>query len=89
MESKYENTYTQGDFDEIDVSMLAMSLEAIAKRVDKDEMDNVLKCVFQANMQGELSKYFLRVRDELRQGTDLASAFQYAYYDLFLNIGQF
>lgn len=72
----------------IDLTMFAISLNEISDVLDYNEFKQVMEYLTRAKYDGILDEYLYEVKNIYIKGTDLASAFDHAYFDLFLNPGE-
>lgn len=68
-----------------DLTFLAISLAEISEVLDYNEFKSVMEYLTRAKYHGRLEDYLYHVKNMYVNGTDLASAFDHAYFDLFLN----
>lgn len=68
-----------------DLTFLAISLNEISEVLDYNEFKQLMEYLTRAKYDGILDEYLYEVKNIYIKGTDLASAFDHAYFDLFLN----
>jgi hypothetical protein len=72
----------------IDLNMLALSLKAIRDNVTAAEFKDFLEILCEANLKEKLDQYLEHVKFIHSEGTDLATAFSHAQFDLLLDPGE-
>ena len=72
----------------IDLNMLALSLKAIRDSVTVQEFEDFLEILCEANLKEKLDQYLEHVKFIHSEGTDLATAFSHAQFDLLLDPGE-
>jgi len=68
-----------------DLTFLAISLNEISEVLDYNEFKQAMEYLTRAKYHGRLEDYLYEVKNMYINGTDLVSALDYAYFDLFLN----
>jgi hypothetical protein len=72
----------------IDLNMLALSLKAIRDNITAPEFKDFLEILCEANLKEKLFEFLNQAKFIHSEGTDLASAFSYAQFDLLLDPGE-
>jgi hypothetical protein len=72
----------------IDLNMLAVSFKEIQENLNQYDFEDFLEVLCEANDKGKFLEYLEQVRLIHSEGTDLASAFSYAQFDLLLDPGE-
>ena len=72
----------------IDLNMLAVSFKEIKDNLNVYDFEDFLEVLCEANDKGKFLEYLEQVRLIHSEGTDLASAFSYAQFDLLLDPGE-
>jgi hypothetical protein len=72
----------------IDLNMLVLSLKAIRDNVTVQEFEDFLEILCEANLKEKLDQYLEHVKFIHSEGTDLATAFSHAQFDLLLDPGE-
>ena len=72
----------------IDLNMLALSLKAIRDNVTAAEFKDFLEILCEANLKEKLFEFLNQAKLIHSEGTDLATAFSYAQFDLLLDPGE-
>jgi hypothetical protein len=68
--------------------MLAVSFKEIQENLNQYDFEDFLEVLCEANDKGKFLEYLEQVRLIHSEGTDLASAFSYAQFDLLLDPGE-
>jgi len=88
-ESSPESTESNENKDlTIDLNMLAISLKAIQDNVTGLEFEDFLEILCEAQDKEKLDQYLDQVKLIHSEGTDLATAFSHAQFDLLLDPGE-
>jgi hypothetical protein len=72
----------------IDLNMLAVSFKEIQDNVNQYEFEDFLEILCEANDKGKFLEYLEQVKLIHSEGTDLATAFSHAQFDLLLDPGE-
>jgi hypothetical protein len=72
----------------IDLSIFTTSLITLRENMTYVEFDNMLKDLLNANDQGKLAEFLELTQKMYNEGTDLASAFHFAWFDLINDQGE-
>ena len=72
----------------IDLNMLAVSFKEIRDNVNQYEFEDFLEILCEANDKGKFLEYLEQVSLIHSEGTDLATAFSHAQFDLLLDPGE-
>ena len=68
-----------------DLTFLAISLNEISEVLDYNEFKQVMEYLTRAKYHGRIDEYLYQVKYMYINGADLVSAFDHAYFDLFLD----
>ena len=68
-----------------DLTFLAISLNEISEVLDYNEFKQAMEYLTRSKYHGRLDEYLYEVKNMYINGADLVSAFDHAYFDLFLN----
>jgi hypothetical protein len=72
----------------IDLSMFITSIVTLRENMTYDEFVNMLKDIINANDKGKLAEFLQATQKMYNEGTDLASAFHFAWFDLINDQGE-
>lgn len=72
----------------IDISMLAISLNAIKENLMPEDFEELLEAMQEANDKGKLIEYLSEAQRIHSEGTDLPTAFAHSFYDTLVNTGE-
>lgn len=72
----------------IDLNMLALSLKAIRDSVTVQEFEDFLEILCEANLKEKLFEFLNQAKLIHSEGTDLATAFSHAQFDMLLESGE-
>ena len=72
----------------IDLNMLATSFKEIRDNLNVYEFEDFLEILCEANDKGKFLEYLEQVKLIHSEGTDLATAFSHAQFDLLLDPGE-
>jgi hypothetical protein len=72
----------------IDLNMLALSLKAIRDNITVQEFEDFLEILCEANLKEKLFEFLNQAKLIHSEGTDLATAFSHAQFDLLLDPGE-
>ena len=72
----------------IDLNMLALSLKAIRDNVTAAEFKDFLEILCEANLKEKLFEFLNQAKLIHSEGTDLATAFSHAQFDMLLESGE-
>lgn len=68
-----------------DLAFLSISVTEISEELDYNEFKTVTEYLTRAKYHDNLKEYLDDVQKIYHEGTDLATAFDHAYFDRFLN----
>lgn len=66
----------------IDLSMFATSLKTLRENLTYVEMDQILRTLVDANNRGKLEDLLSQAEYIYSEGSDLATSFHYAHFDI-------
>lgn len=69
----------------IDISFLSISLTELSEELTYEEFKQALEYLTRAKDHDQIKEYLQQVEKVYSEGTDLVSAFDHAYFDMFLN----
>jgi hypothetical protein len=72
----------------IDLNMLTLSFKEIRDNLNVYEFEDFLEILCEANDKGKFLEYLEQVKLIHSEGTDLATAFSHAQFDLLLDSGE-
>ena len=72
----------------IDLNMLTLSFKEIRDNLNVYEFEDFLEILCEANDKGKFLEYLEQVKLIHSEGTDLATAFSHAQFDLLLDPGE-
>ena len=72
----------------IDLNMLALSLKEIRDNVTAPEFKDFLEILCEANLKQKLFEFLNQAKLIHSEGTDLATAFSHAQFDMLLESGE-
>jgi hypothetical protein len=72
----------------IDLSMFATSIKTLRENMTYVEFDGLIQNIVRANDQGKLEELLNEAQSNYSQGTDLASAFSNALFDILVEQGE-
>ena len=72
----------------IDLNMLTLSFKEIRDNLNMYEFEDFLEILCEANDKGKFLEYLEQVKLIHSEGTDLATAFSHAQFDLLLDPGE-
>jgi hypothetical protein len=72
----------------IDLNMLALSLKAIRDNVTAAEFKDFLEILCEANLKEKFFEFLNQAKLIHSEGTDLATAFSHAQFDILLESGE-
>jgi len=72
----------------IDLNMLTLSFKEIRDNLNQYEFEDFLEILCEANDKGKFLEYLEQVKLIHSEGTDLATAFSHAQFDVLLEPGE-
>jgi len=72
----------------IDLNMLTLSFKEIRDNLNQYEFEDFLEILCEANNKGKFLEYLEQVKLIHSEGTDLATAFSHAQFDVLLEPGE-